>query len=250
MPTETGHLFLGRIPAQKARPSRLPRRVGATTFITGAAVVIGLSTAPIASAKTWERLTGPSPGTIFVANAGSGGGGTGPGSVTMYRPGASGNARPEAVITVGIDGPQGMAVDPARDLWVTNSTSNTVSEYSHSELSKVAPVPKVTITGFDAPVGVAFDASGDLWVANAGTNMIVELAKAELDRSGDPAPVFMLAQDTCGVAFDSSDDMWAADLAESKIVEFAKAELTEIGPPGCRADYPFERPVRTVPARF
>jgi hypothetical protein len=46
------------------------------------------------------------PGTIFVANGGDNGqgaNGTGPGSITVYPPGSTGDVRPEAVITKGID---------------------------------------------------------------------------------------------------------------------------------------------------
>ena len=63
-------------------------------------------------------------GTIFVANAGKLTGGTGKGSITAYRPGATGNTRPELVITAGVDGPNDIAFDSLGDLWVANYSNN------------------------------------------------------------------------------------------------------------------------------
>ena len=76
------------------------------------------------------------PGTIFVANGGDNGqgaSGTGPGSITVYPPGSTGDVRPEAVITKGIDNPGGLTFDASGDLWVANGSGKIV-EYSKSEL--------------------------------------------------------------------------------------------------------------------
>jgi len=74
------------------------------------------------------------PGTIFVAKGGHAGasvgvqGGTGFGSVTAYRPGATGNARPIIVITAGIVDPVALTFDSSGDLWV--ASNGDVVEYS------------------------------------------------------------------------------------------------------------------------
>ena len=161
----------------------------------------GLGTSPAAAMASSSAFgaAGPVPGTIFVANAGAGAGpvtdivGQGSGSVTLYRPGATGDARPEAVITRGVDGPLGIALDPSGDLWVANYGPNTLVEYKKSELAKAAPAPSVTISSppddaLSGPAGLAFDTSGNLWVDNAGKDTVAEYTKAELSVSGAPAP--------------------------------------------------------------
>lgn len=81
---------------------------------------------------------------VFFTNAGAVG--VGPGSITLYSPGATGDARPEAVITKGVDGPYGLAFDASGDLWVSNNNTDTVVEYTKSELAKVSPAPSVIIS--------------------------------------------------------------------------------------------------------
>ena len=131
------------------RRSRRPGRVAWVALVAGALASTGLTTPPAAVAATSGALggAGPAPGTIFVANGGADGYGStgiGPGSITIYHPGASGDARPEAVITKGIDGPLGLAFDSSGNLWVANFASS-VAEYSKAELAKPSPAPTRTI---------------------------------------------------------------------------------------------------------
>jgi hypothetical protein len=163
--------------------------VGCTALAMGALVSTALSAAPAAAARTsiQRSAVGPAPGTIFVANAGSGdgAGGNRNGSVTAYSPGAAGNARPELVVTAGVDNPNSITFDRFGDLWVANNASSTVTEYNRAELAKASPVPTVTIS-VASPGGDAFSPSGDLWVGSGGT--VVEFTKAQLAKSGSRSP--------------------------------------------------------------
>jgi hypothetical protein len=118
----------------------------------GCAVVVAGSLVVANMHNTGQSVTvgpaapgrGPVPGTIFVANSTAAlppgqPVGAGPGSITVYRPGATGDARPEAVITAGVDGPGELAFDASGDLWVANLTSSTVVEYSRAELATASP---------------------------------------------------------------------------------------------------------------
>ncbi len=114
--------LLGPTPARPARAavrSRHLGRVGGTAFAAGMVASVGLGTLPATAVATSRAIgaAGPVPGTIFVANGGLVGEGTGAGSVTVYRPGASGNTRPEAVITAGVAGPGSLALDSSGNLW-------------------------------------------------------------------------------------------------------------------------------------
>ncbi|MGO9581730.1 MAG: hypothetical protein ACLP36_02885 [Acidimicrobiales bacterium] len=165
------------------------------------------------------------PGTILVANGGAdglGSTGIGPGSITIYRPGASGDARPEAVITKGIDGPLGLAFDSSGNLWVANFASSVV-EYSKAELAKPSPAPTRTIN-YRAG-GVAFDPSGNLWAVDWGMGTGVEFSKASLAKAVQPRPLFVLGLgDECSVAFDPSGDLWEGGQA-SNLYEYSEAAV-------------------------
>ena len=209
-------------------PSR--RRVGAAALIAAVVASIGCGTSPAVAAPTSGPLgaSGLVAGTIFVANAGAnaeGAGGTGPGSITLYRPDATGDVRPETVITKGIDGPGGVAVDSSGDLWVANEAGHVV-EYSRAELAKASPVPTVTI--HYGAGGLAFDPSGDLWVIN-GTD-VAEFTKAQIAKSGSPKPVVSLP-DNCSVVFDSSGDLWEGSSGNT-LSEFTRTQLAQLAKSG------------------
>ncbi len=213
--------------------SRRAGKVAWAALVAGMVASTGLATSPAATAATSGALggAGPVPGTIFVADPGvvSGGTAVGPGSVSLYRPGASGHAPPEVVVTKGMDGPGSIAVDSSGNLWVANESgdiSGDVVEYSKAELAKASPAPTVTISPGGG--GLAFDPSGNLWVAN-GSNL-VEYSKAELAQSGSPTPVITL-EDDCSVAFDSSGDLWEGSTANT-LAEWTKPQLAKPAKPG------------------
>jgi hypothetical protein len=206
--------------------ARCPGRVAGVALVAGVVASIGFGTslAVAAPALSALRSDGPAAGTIFVANAGlipRSTGGTGPGSITAYRPGATGDARPEIVITKDIHGPGGLAVDSSGDLWVANEVGSVV-EYSRADLAQPSPAPTVTIAYVAG--GLAFDPSGDLWAIN-GTD-VAEFTKAEIAKSGSPKPVFSLP-DNCSVVFDSSGDLWEGS-SDDWVLEFTRAQLVQL----------------------
>lgn len=82
--------------------------------------------------------------------------------------------------------PTGVAFDAFGDLWVADTGTNRVLEFSppfvpgmnatlvigQSRLMSIGH--NDTASGLDQPRGVAFDASGDLWVADSGNNRLLE----------------------------------------------------------------------------
>jgi hypothetical protein len=225
---------------------RLQGRLTAAALAGWALASAGLGTSP-AAASPAHSVAGRAPGTIFVANSTAAlpsgqpvGVPVGHGSITVYRPGAKGNARPEAVVTAGVNGPSALTFDAAGNLWVANLTSSTVVEYSTAELANVSPAPTVTISegaqsNLTGPYGVAFDTAGNLWIANG--NALVEYARGELAKSGAPKPEVTLtgfggpAGGDCGIAFDPAGDLWQGNSSTSAIVltELSKAQLTKSG---------------------
>ena len=211
---------------QAAGRARRPGRVAGASIVAGVVASISFGTSLAAAAQQLSALSanGPVAGTIFVANAGlipRSTGGTGWGSITAYRPGATGDARPETVVTKGIHGPGGLTVDALGDVWVANEIGSVV-EYSRADLAQPSPTPTVTIS-YTAS-GLAFDPVGDLWAAN-GTD-VAEFTKAEIAKSGSPKPVFSLP-DNCSVAFDSSGDLWEGS-SYDWVLEFTRAQGVEL----------------------
>lgn len=226
MPSGADRPFSVSGPARGAWRSRRPGSIAWAALVAGITASTGLAISPAATITTQEALadSGPAPGTIFVADPGTVDSGLamGPGSVTLYQPGASGHARPDAVITKGMDGPGGVAFDPSGDLWVANESGHVV-EYSRAELATASPVPTVTLSSGGG--GLAFDPSGDLWVINGSA--VVEFTKAEIAKSGSPKPVRSLP-DSCSVAFDPYGDLWEGSTSDT-VAEFTKAQLAKSG---------------------
>jgi hypothetical protein len=225
MPSEVSYVRCFGSLLQAGGRARCPGRVAGAALVAGLVASVGLGTslavaAPASSARSAE---GPVAGTILVANAGlipRSTGGTGAGSITAYRPGATGDAIPETVITKGIHGPGGLAVDASGDLWVANEIGHVV-EYRRADLAQPSPAPAVTIS-YTAG-GLAFDPAGDLWAIN-GTD-VAEFTKAEIAKSGSPKPVVSLPA-SCSVAFDSYGDLWEGSSIDW-LLEFTRAQLVQ-----------------------
>ena len=91
------------------------------------------------------------------------------------------------------DGPYGLAVDPAGDLWVEGSPSakaDAVCEYPKAQLAKPGPpAPRATISPGYQLWDFTFDSSGNLWAPKYYLNALAEYTKAELAKSGSPTSV-------------------------------------------------------------
>jgi secreted PhoX family phosphatase len=173
----------------------------------------------------------------------------------------SGSPTPRAIVPAPASAttspaPDGLALDPSGDLWVTSSdggatgtpTFNVVAEFTKAELAKAHPVPSVTISS-DAsrslvlPGIPVFAPSGALWVPNATNNTVVEYTRSELTKSGSPAPYLTISANASlsnlnepgSLAFDRSGDLWVVNA--STVVEFNKGQLTKSGSPA---------PMRTI----
>jgi sugar lactone lactonase YvrE len=91
---------------------------------------------------------------------------SGPNTVVMFSPAEialSGSPAPTIILRAGgssLVGPSGLAFDASANLWVANVDTNTVVEYTASQLvSSGNPTPNVTISGssLNLPAGIAFN---------------------------------------------------------------------------------------------
>jgi len=144
--------------------------------------------------------------------------------------------------------PYDITFDRSGDLWLTNNSTDTVTEYARDQLVKSgSPTPRTTIsyTGLQQPGTLRFDPSGDLWVSTYIS--LLEFAKAQLGKPS-PAPTVVLSSgtwnwSTCNgafmslasprgtIAFDPHGDLWYTCFALGTVVEFTKAQLARSGDP-------------------
>ena len=80
----------------------------------------------------------------------------------------------------GLEGPVGVAVDAAGDVYVAEEDANTVLELpaGATSSSQVLTLPFGDSAPLSEPFGVAVDAAGDVYVTNEGSGQLVELPAA------------------------------------------------------------------------
>lgn len=120
-------------------------------------------------------ITADSSGNIYVADESAPSGG-GPGSVTVYPAGSTGNQSPAATIVgsnTALSYPAGITVDSSGNIYVTNTVGSAVTVYSHGSSGDVVPSAEIAgqNTGLSAPWGIAVDSSGKIYVANQGSGL-------------------------------------------------------------------------------
>ena len=159
-------------------------------------------------------------------------------AVNVFPTTANGDVAPSRSVTANsgsLNAPQGAAFDPQGDLWVANSTGQTIAEYTPAQLASSGnPAPHVVLSVPAIPTAVAFDASGNLWVTfqNQG---IAGFAPSQLLASAiNPEPKALLTgagNGTFGVAFDAAGNLWAATFGgvnttfDNSLVEFTHGAL-------------------------
>jgi sugar lactone lactonase YvrE len=106
---------------------------------------------------------------------------------------------------IGDDTRSGLAFDTTGNLWVVNSSANSLVEFARNELTKGSSAPSVTISSesnsLNSPDDLAFGSSGDMWVANTGGNTVVEYSRSQLAKSGSPKPVRIISGAATGLNF-------------------------------------------------
>jgi hypothetical protein len=137
----------------------------------------------------------------------------------------------------GLDGPEGVAVDSAGHLFVTNAFGDSVTEYAEGAAGNAAPVALIAgpATGLSGPAGVAVDSAGRLFVTNAGFggDSVTEYAEGA---AGNAAPVATIVGPGTGldgpaaVAVDSAGHLFVTNLGADSVTEYAEGAAGNAAP--------------------
>lgn len=190
---------------------------------------------------------------VIVADAGNS-------TLASFPTSATGDMPAAATVTddgshSALNGPAGMTVDAAGNVWVANCSSGSVSEYSPGTLrtsGSQAPIAKLTDAdgSLACPNAVAFDADGNLWVTGGTSNTIVEFTADQLTGASGATPLtpaVTLADDGSGaaisdpdgLAFDADGNLWVANsgldaesgISSDDVVEYTQEMLDASGSP-------------------
>jgi len=127
-----------------------------------------------------------------------------------------------------LDAPQGLAIDAEGNAWVSNSSGDTVTEFS--PLGKVlSPAGGYTGSGMSGPEGIVIDASGYVWIANSGASLVSRLYGSNAvtpNKPGDAATGFTSGcsdsslVSSHALAVTAAGKVWATGTNHTADVEF------------------------------
>jgi sugar lactone lactonase YvrE len=153
---------------------------------------------------------------------------------------ATGSVKPADTLVTVLHNPDGMALDPSGNMWVSGYNTDTLLMYTPTARNAggaVAPSAVLVGTGVADGEDITFDAHGNLWVGDCSGDAIHEYTAAQLAAAGTQAPSVTISGGTTlqcpiDVAFDASGNMWVADDGNtSHIVMYSAAQLTASGTP-------------------
>lgn len=108
--------------------------------------------------------------------------------------------------------PLGIAIDASGNIWVGNSTGNTLTELNSSGNTTQ------TIAGVTNPTNdLAIDAGNNIWTASTSGNNVLEVS------AGGTVHTFAVGSSPRGVAIDPNGNIWAANFTGNTVTKLNQA---------------------------
>jgi len=204
-------------------------------------------------------------GDLFVADSGNNrvlefpaGSGNGAAAVRVFgQPGMTTAVRPTQVSAQTLAAPQGIAVDPAGNLYATDAGANRVLIFPNTQNAPVAGTAAAFVIGqasfgtsgggsLKTPTGVSVDSSGSIYVADSGNNrVLIYPSLLSLPLAGG-TPTSVAGQQSAagtaanynspdglatpeglsspvGVYIDRQDTLYVGDAGNNRVAHFLKA---------------------------
>jgi sugar lactone lactonase YvrE len=191
-----------------------------TSFSAGSGCTVGTAYAALSSCSETVNFTPKKVGSntgalLFVSSAG-----TVTSQLSGVGLGAAVNIDPGTVTdtTTIFKAPAGVAVDNVGNVYVTDSTANTLTEFpaGSNGTGTVVSTGSLTLSG---PLGVAVDNQGDIYIADTGNNRIVEIpvVNGTVDNAATAALTVKVTSPQ-GVATDLFGDLLIADTGANELV--------------------------------
>lgn len=254
------------------RVLRFPRPVNQSGRISPDAV-LGQSdfTSSVSAAVNASSLNGPAGlaigpnGDLFVADSGNNrvlefpaGAGNGASAVRVFgQPGMTTGVRPTQPSAQTLLSPQGIAVDPAGNLYVADTGTNRVMIFPNTQNAPVAGMAAAFVIGqssfgasaanFKTPIDVSVDSSGNIYVSDSGNNRVLIYPSLVFLPLAGGSPTGVVGQASSGTAanydspdglatpeglyspvgvyIDRQDTLYVGDAGNSRVVQFLKAAV-------------------------
>ena len=128
-------------------------------------------------------------------------------TITVYPAAFGANPTPARTIT-GLATPEGIALDPAGDVYVADFATNTIAEYGPTASGAATPIATIagTLTKLSGPMAIARDTAGNLFVVNHTGGTVTEYAPGTV---ANRAPINTLSglSSPDSIALTSFDDL-------------------------------------------
>jgi len=126
----------------------------------------------------------------------------------------------------GLNVPEGLALDPAGRLYVSNFNGNSITVYAAGASGDAAPIATLAggSTGLAGPIGLAFDGTGQLYVVNGPGPGIGTVTVYPAGATGNVVPTATIGGPTTrldnpwGVAVDASGQIYVSSAGDSILV--------------------------------
>ncbi|MBV9061514.1 MAG: hypothetical protein JOY77_01125 [Alphaproteobacteria bacterium] len=124
-------------------------------------------------------------------------------AVLEYAPGASGHASPIAIISgsnTQLRGPLDLALDATANIYVANTTGNSLPVYAAGAHGNVAPIRTISgsNTQLNQPYSIALDASGNIYVTNPYAS-VPSVTVYAAGANGNVAPIRTISGSNTGL---------------------------------------------------